>query len=774
MRIEYARVAGRDIAVTCTARVSAADPGVHWRLAARFADTLTLEEVQFPFVVVAAPLHAGAAGEAVVMGNTKGGVSPRPSEWKPTTRLAARQPGSLAAAFIAYCDATGGLTLAAHDGQGYPKTAEVRRVAEGLELDFDHHCFATPALALDYDTVLTPFRSPDPARPTDWRDGADVYKAWAVTQPWCAHPLAERSDLPAWLKSGAAMVRFGRGWLANPDLVDEWLKTYWRRHFPADVPLIIAYWGWEKVDTWVTPDYFPAFPSDEQFTALTARTRKLGGHTFLWPSGYHYTITYKRRADGTFEWDDRARFDATARPHAVQGRDGKLLLRPCGWLRGGENATLCPGDPWTIDWFNQLSGAMVARGAELVQVDQVVGGAFPACYSTTHGHPPGPGLWMTQAFHRQLETMARVCRERDPASVVCFEEPNEWFLQHVGMQDYRDWEVLGRTYPPVEPASVFNYVYHEYVPTFQSNPHHGDRLMSAYCLVNGQVPHLVPMQHVGPGSLVLNSDFERWSGQVPLGWDKVGEYRGEAWRGECFCDETEKHGGTASLRLENRAPDDIVQVSQNVPVGGQFAVGGTYRLSVWIKTAGLTRANGIALGTFTGDMQHTGGAGIALPHPATDGWVRGEATFGVPAGSQLLRIMLHLSGPGRAWIDDMTVERLDPAGTATALLRPEVPPDHPLMRRWVELYAGEGRPYLLLGTMLHPPPLEVATFSLRGRQWPALLHNAFRAADGSEAVVIVNPTDTPQSGTLRWEGKTVSLMLAPDEVRLLKAQGAGG
>ena len=33
-------------------------------------------------------------------------------------------------------------------------------------------------------------------------------------------------------------------------------------------PLITAYWGWEKIGNWVTPDYFPVYPSDEQFTQL--------------------------------------------------------------------------------------------------------------------------------------------------------------------------------------------------------------------------------------------------------------------------------------------------------------------------------------------------------------------------------------------------------------------------------------------------------------------------------------------------------------------------
>ena len=69
------------------------------------------------------------------------------------------------------------------------------------------------------------------------------------------------------------------------------------------------------------------------------------------------------------------------------------------------------------------------------------------------------------------------------------------------------------------------------------------------------------------------------------GWEQVRRYRGRAWNGRVVGDNVEKHGGASSLRLEN-AVDDIVRVSQNVPVtepGNGFTVSGTYRLSAWLK-----------------------------------------------------------------------------------------------------------------------------------------------------------------------------------------------
>lgn len=764
IELRFSDVAGKKIEVRCRASATAGDPFIRWRLEADFPASLVLENVRFPVVTVA-PDAVGTENDAVVLGATKGGVHPRPSGWKVGRGVSAAQPGSLAAQMGCYYGQEAGVLTAALDSRGYRKAIYAGRTGDGLLLVWQQPCFAKSHFVQDFDFALATFGPSEPGRAADWRDGADLYKAWAVEQPWCRRRFADRDDLPGWLKSGPAMVRFSRSWLADPPSIDRWLKEYWKGHFASETPLVIAYWGWEKVDTWITPDYFPVYPSDDEFRRLAQLGRELGGHTFLWPSGYHYTLTYKKLPSGEFEWDARATFDAEARPHAVVDRQGKTLIGDRSWLQGGQTATMCPGDPWTIEWMNRTARGLAERGAELIQVDQVVGGNFPPCYSTEHGHPPGPGLWATEVFREQLVSMSRQCREILPEAVVCFEEPNELFIQEVGIQDYRDWEVMRQE--TIEPASVFNYLYHEYLPTFQSNPQAGNRLQTAWCLVTGQIPHFVPSMAQGPGPLLAGGDFERWPGKNPAGWEQVDGYQGRAYSGNAARDDGERHGGRSSLRLTNTEAGQIVQVSQNVAVGATFAPGRTYRLRAWLKTAGLKQPNGIMMGAFTRDMKHLGSWSIAMPREAGD-WSESAAQFKLPESAELLRIMLHVNGPGTVWIDDIVLEEIGADGRAAAVERPKIPSDHELMRQWVDLYHGRGRDYLQHGRMLHPPRLEVETISYQGRTFPAILHNAFAAADGSEAVVMVNASEKPQVGKLHWKGRVVDVRLEPWEVRLMR------
>jgi hypothetical protein len=770
VRVEFSGIGPRKASAACTFSATSGDRYLRCRISVQVPAGLVLESVRFPVVQLKTPLGSSPT-DAVVLGTTKGGIWHNPAAWKSSRTVSGNQPGNLTAQFGCYYDPTGGLATLSFDARGYRKSLMASRTRDGLSVNWLQACFEASQFVQAYDIAWTSF-SGVAGQPTGWRDAADLYKQWAVGQPWCKHTFAQRKDLPEWLKQGPAMVRFGREWLSKPERIEGWLRRYWQPEFArplagsaqsgGTMPLIIAYWGWEKHGDWVTPDYFPVYPSDAQFAQFVRLGREMNGHAFLWPSGYHYTLTYDKRADGSFVWDDRARFQAEAAPHSVHGRDGRPMIGDRFWLRGGQTACMCGGDPWTIDWFNRTAVGCVERGADLVQVDQVVGGNFPVCYRADHGHPAGPGLWMSDAFDRQLRTMLAACRKINPQAVVCVEEPNEWFLDRVGIQDYRDWEVM--RHGDAEPASVFNYLYHEYVPTFQSNPHSGDRLAMAYCLVNGQMPHLVPVAQLGPGPLLIDGGLEEYAPGSPSGWSKVEGYQGRVYGGRAVRDETVRHGGKASLRLDT-ADGQIVQVSQNVLPNPHFAAGRKYRLSAWIKTDDMAQSNAIGVAALAGGVRSRGSWRIPFP-PAGD-WAQRSTEFTFPEGAHTLRIMIHVNGRARLWVDDLRLEELLPDGRVVEVQRSSTPNDHRLARQWVELYHGRGRPWLALGRMLHPPRLDCESIEYDHRRFAAIQHNAFAAADGSPAVVLANPTDKRQHGTLTWQGQQLALDLEPDEVRLI-------
>jgi len=124
----------------------------------------------------------------------------------------------------------------------------------------------------------------------------------------------------------------------------------------------------------------------------------------------------------------------------------------------------------------------------------------------------------------------------------------------------------------------------------------------------------------------------------------------------------------------------------------------------------------------------------------------------------MLRVKIHVDGPCRVWVDDFQVAEVDTQGAARTIMRDGLPSQHPLYKQWIELYHGRGRPYLQHGVAIPPPTVEPIG---------AVQVGAFRAADGSETAIAVNPTDTTQQATLQWEGKSKRVELMPSEVKLL-------
>ncbi|MBI4978572.1 MAG: hypothetical protein HZC28_13920 [Spirochaetes bacterium] len=566
------------LTVSCTASAASNDGLIRWRLSASFDGAYTLTDVRFPVIALRSPVGTSGDDDKFVAASPKGGIR-KPSSLATNGRWEFQQPGTLAAQFGYYYDDAAGFFMAAYDGAGYPKQLEFRR-PHHAEMTFKHLCHARRSYALAYDIVTGVLGGG-----TDWRDAADIYKSWALTQPWCAVTYERRTDIPSWMKAGAASVQFdctmggpsNRPWLSTPEKIEQWVSNYWKRYFPPDVPLIVGIWGWEKVAPWVGGgDYFPVYPSDERFASLTSNLRAMGCHIEMRPSGYNWTLTYQKLPGGGFYYDSSDRFDAQIKTHAIRELNGEVRIRNPSWIKGGEMASLCPGEPWTQDWWNNDVAAPLARmGSEIVEIDQNVGGRFAFCYARGHTHPPGPGRWMTDVFMKQLVSMRTSIAAVERDALVGFEEPNELFNGIAGLQDYRDCEF------PDEWASVFNYLYHEYLPTFQASAG-GNVVWMAHGFADGQMPR------IGPSSKPL---------------------------------------------------------------------------------------------------------------------------FG------------------------------------------EKPAYHALLTRWVELYHGEGRPYLLFGRMLHPPKLSCASMQSGKRTVPAVMHNAFRAPDGSDAVIAVNASEEKQMATVSWNGK---------------------
>ncbi len=716
-KVLFQGIGGHQIEALCTISLKQDDPLVRWGISVSGKEPLVLEEIRYPVMTLRATLGESDDDDALVAGLSTSGIYRRPGQWRTGDRIHAYQPGTLTAQFACYYDGAAGLYSATQDGKGYPKTLDITRTTEGLELSWGHLCYleAMSPTTLDYAVATTTFRGRETTSPTDWRDGADLYKQWAQEQAWCAKTIPEQDTIPGWVKDGSAILfcdlRSRWGNAESMTAIADWIERYWPRHFGAAPPPTVILFACEGLAAWASPGHFPLYPSDEEFMRGAQALHRVGAHVYLAPSGYQWWLAYGKRPAGGYIWDGREAFAEVARAHAAIRRDGSPYSQGSSWMEGGETANLCQGDPWTREWFDTLAEGLHQRGADIFHIDQVVGGHWPSggmqnvCYSRDHGHPPGHGLWETDAIHEQLRSLRR---KLPGFSIAGFEQTQELFLQDSCLNFYKGaapW--TSPKLPGNEPAPVIDYLYHEFSPLYAMLSGSLENIESvAYSIVNGNALLYRPAIHGLPGEPVLpNGGFEEWSdSRTPVYWQNLAVGMGQIWRytGEVARDAQEKHGGEFSLRLAGRKGETATVQHEICNPGPAMCNGNRYRLRVWLKSTGP--AKGVVTVTAT-DVKHKVRGSWAIDLSEATDWTPKQIDFTLDVPMRRVAIALSTGDQeATVWLDDVVLEELSAQGEGTAAVWTDTPQNR-LLRQWVSLYSGTGRPYLVTGRMLHPPEL---------------------------------------------------------------------
>jgi hypothetical protein len=117
-----------------------------------------------------------------------------------------------------------------------------------------------------------------------------------------------------------------------------------------------------------------------------------------------------------------------------------------------------------------------------------------------------------------------------------------------------------------------------------------------------------------------------------------------------------RHGGGASLRVDNVGPEPFGAVFQQLPAAALR--GKTVRMTAWLRTRGVT-GSGTGGGAVLTLQAMQSGALLAHEHMATTpvkgttDWTRCEITLAIPRPADQVEIGAMLHGPGTMWLDDI-------------------------------------------------------------------------------------------------------------------------
>ena len=136
----------------------------------------------------------------------------------------------------------------------------------------------------------------------------------------------------------------------------------------------------------------------------------------------------------------------------------------------------------------------------------------------------------------------------------------------------------------------------------------------------------------------------------PAGWGGGGEGY------DLVRDEAEKHSGNASgLIRATASPGPFATFTQGIQA--EPYKGKRLKLSGWVKVAGVDRQAGLWMrvdGKEASPLAFDNMGG--RPIRGTLGWKKYDIVLDIPAGAEEIYLGFLMSGPGRAWVDDLALE----------------------------------------------------------------------------------------------------------------------
>lgn len=449
------------------------------RMAVRATEPQRIAEVRFPLITLRLPFSAAGDDDRLLWPECDGTLLRNPSQNRPDRQF--RYPGTAALQLLAAFDGSAGLCLIARDPDGNSKSFCTRRAGKGLEMCVAHLPPQTPLTQWEpgYDVALAALRPAAGLKHVTWEAAADLYRAWAVKQPWTRQTMRERvaaGDVPKWLVQPTMLFCFSlRGQMADgrlgnrlPLLVEQ--TERWSKAVNAPITSLIM--SWEKLDSWATPDYFPPYGGQDAFAAATRQLHAGGHRTMVFLSGLHWTLHKHLAGSDRPEVviDQEADFNRRGRASAISDAQGQAVISGKPEQGVGQTATICASTDLAREILVGASRRCQELGIDCVQVDQIVGGGMKECLHPQHSHASGGGAWCSQALYRIFAEIRKAGKARDPNFAFSIEEPGEYYLPLLDTYHARDlhqgrWPRSGAG---VQGVPLFTHVYHDFVAGYGS------------------------------------------------------------------------------------------------------------------------------------------------------------------------------------------------------------------------------------------------------------------------------------------------------------------
>jgi hypothetical protein len=443
----------------------------HWSISARNRGSERIDLVTFPVIYGAEKVGTQLSTNYLLMPDDFGSMLMDPYDnfvTNSTTNCfgAGTYPSFHATTqLMLFGDQAGGLYMSTYDANGYPKSFGACKDQIGsswtMDLHVSHNFPEVPGanVSLPYDVIVGTYTG-------DWHSGADIYKAWALEQPWTSQgPLYQRPDVPAWFKNGFAVLKLpsylSSGDYANPTVASSFSGIVGNvRNYLHDVnsPLLLDWWGWEKYGAWVAPDVFPPREGWASFENTVSELHSIGVHVVVSMSGGPLMTN----APG---------FDSKWLSCAIRNSDGSIFTITDS---GKVVAWASPSCLMFQDWLVNATVTLAKAGVDGVRFDANYGYNFD--FSSRLGHSSGYGDWYAQSWVALLTKVRSAVSQINLDFLLGGEHLPEIFMPFNQVYDAEGGAIgsnanLLQFGSHLISTNLFSYLYNEYAKCLSEETH---------------------------------------------------------------------------------------------------------------------------------------------------------------------------------------------------------------------------------------------------------------------------------------------------------------
>ncbi len=289
-----------------------------------------------------------------------------------------------------------------------------------------------------------------------WFEAAEIYRRWALEQPWAkaafARPKGRLRDIAIWF------------W--NRGLSDEVALPAERFQELTGLPVALDWYWWHAIPYDAGyPFFWPPREGEDKFVSTVQRLTGKGIFVQPYMNGISWDVVHPK-------WKE------CGAQEAVMDATGKIPSRQYNKFVPSGLATMCGSAENFQTHMRGLVRKLRECGLSGVYLDQIGGWRTVVCdcWNPAHPHPLGGGTAMTDGYRKFLKSI----KEENPGLPISTEYTPEAYLDVVdsAIVLYHDSEHFG--VPAMPDAEV--------VPAFQAVYHGAITLYGCYAIIGGIPP----------------------------------------------------------------------------------------------------------------------------------------------------------------------------------------------------------------------------------------------------------------------------------------------